>query len=357
MRSICLSVVMVGACAGADLELAEVDQEASKCQVEVCGTNSPEIDNMGFHDLDMTRNLANDTGFRLVGFEQKGQDYDLVVRGAQLFGVSANDSISGQDLVGAFIIIEHSNRDQYAIRIKEVGTLPIPIPPLDPSQPTTVETYELDYSRMSYGQPSREWKNICGAIPFDDLGNHEYGRMETFGQDPKHSILFEGDRIHLDSMRIENNWAPDWFNIGCSGHTLAKLFLTRNASVSQGHNGLFEERQTSLRVLTGDYCGTGRPFTVAGQKLVWTGGQMPFMATPDAIEAQWNENGAICLDTPRMAQPTTETGMKMYPRVQELEDAIEAQCGKRPRPCDQPGERDTTSFVLPAGSLRASGNW
>ena len=320
-----LTLLLLGACAAP--ELGYVEQGIITCPKEHCGTNSCEIDQMGFHDLEMTRTDKNDSGFRLAGFEQKGVDYELVVANAQLTGTSkSNGTIAGQDLVGAQMIVEVGSQS-YAIRIAAVGSMALPIPPTDPSQPTSVETYELDYSRMTGAQPSSEWKNICGGTPFEDGGDPEFGYRETFGQHPKHSILFEGDKIDLETMTIDPKPSPNWFNIGCSGHTLAKLFLTRNATVSLGHTGDHDPRQATLKLLVGDYCGTGKPFTVAGQKLAWQGGQMPFFATPERLEARWNQDGATCLEVPRMLFPTTKEGAALFP---DIKAAIHAECPSLP---------------------------
>jgi len=343
MRPIRLTLLLVGACTAP--ELGYVEQGIVSCPREHCGTNSPEIEQMGFHDLPMSPRIQNAEGFELVGFEQAGRNYDVVVRDAQLTGTSINGSISGQGLVGSQILIDH-NGTTYAIRIAAVGSMRFPIP-ADPGQPTDVETYELDYTEMIGGQPVSEWKNICGGTPFDDGGDPEFGYRETFGQRAKHSVLYEADRIDLATMTIDPKPQPGWFNIGCSGHTLAKLFLTRNATVSQGHGGDHPGRQASLKLLVGDYCGTGKPFTVAGQKLVWQGGQMTYFASPGRLEARWDERGAICLEQPRMARPTTKEGAALF---RDIEAAIAAEC-RRPPVCE---ERSPYDF---AGALRVSANY
>jgi hypothetical protein len=346
MGPIRLTLLLLGACAAP--ELGHVEQSILSCPREHCGTNSCEVDNMGFHDLEVTGRVDNDAGLHISGFEQNGRSYSVVVANAQLTGASPiHGTIAGQDLVGAQIFLTHSKTlNTYAIRVASVGTLRLPIPAL-PGQITEVETYELDYSQMSGGQPVNEWKNICGGVPFDDGGDLEYGYAEAFGQSPKHSILFESDRIDLATMTINPRQQPQWFNIGCSGHTLAKLFLTRNASVSQGHTGDHPGRQASLKLLVGDYCGTGKPFTVAGQKLVWQGGQMTYFSTPRRLEARWDERGAVCLEQPRMDNPTTAEGAALFP---DIEAAIAAEC-VRPPVCEE------RSPHAPLGALRVSANY
>ncbi|HEY5937992.1 MAG TPA: ADYC domain-containing protein [Kofleriaceae bacterium] len=335
-------LLLLGACSGPELGFVE---QGIGCPKEVCGTNSCEIDMMGFHDLDMTRGRPNADGFLITGFEQAGRDYEVVVANAQLTGTGIHGTISGAGLVGAQILLDHHGTT-YAIRIAAVDTLRFPIP-ATAGQPTVVETYELDYAEMNGAQPVSEWKNICGGTAFDDGGDGEYGYAETFGQNPKHSLMFESDRIDLTTMTIDPTPQPQWFNIGCSGHTLAKLFLTRNASASQGHSGDHAGRQASLKLLVGDYCGKGKPFTVPGQRLAWMGGQMTYFSAPGRLEARWSEHGAVCLEQPRMARPTTVEGEKMFP---DIESAIATEC-KRPPLCE---ERSPYDF---AGALRVSANY
>jgi hypothetical protein len=341
MRPIRLSLLLVCACAAPELNQVE---QGILCPREVCGTNSPEIEQLAAHDFEMTKAEANEAGFRLSGFLVDGRDYDLVVENAQLRATSpAFGTVTGQGLVGAYILVEYQGI-QYGIRVSAVSSLQIPIPSNDPSQPTVVETYELDYAQLSNLQPASEWKNLCGGTELNDLGDPEYGFRETFGQPAKYAILFEGDRIDTDSMTIDPRHQPTWFNIGCSGHTLAKLFLTRNATVSLGRLDRHPQRQATLKMLVADYCGDGTPFTAAGQSLVWMGDQVNYFADPRRLEARWDERGATCLEVPRMTYPTTRAGAT---RFRDIEQQIAAQCRRPPR-CE---DREPTSL---GGALRVS---
>lgn len=62
-------------------------------------------------------------------------------------------------------------------------------------------------------------------------------------------------------------------------------------------------RQATLKMITGDYCGTGHSFTEDGTPLVWQNfeGTIGKDAGEGQIEALWNEYGALCLSTPRLA--------------------------------------------------------
>ncbi|HMG20366.1 MAG TPA: ADYC domain-containing protein, partial [Kofleriaceae bacterium] len=140
------------------------------------------------------------------------------------------------------------------------------------------------------------------------------------------------------------------FNCGCASHLLAKLRLTRNTIHGQaaGMPQAWERRQATMKMLAADYCGTGEPNTVGGQKLVWKGDLMRYYRAPVVIEARWDETGATCLTEPRMLHPTSDLGKKTFPRPW---DAIKASCkGHKSLPKCVP--EDPASFD---GKLRVSG--
>jgi hypothetical protein len=221
----------------------------------------------------------------------------------------------------------------------------------------------LEFKPSIRGVPIEEggidWVNVCGNVPLP--GPPDLWWWESMGQRTVDSFVFEGDRFDLATMTTAPVADPAWFNIGCAGHTLAKLHLTRNTLASNAappspspsptpsHAPTHEERQATLKMLVADYCGDGEPFTVAGQLLVWRGGLVDYFAPAATLEARWDEHGAVCLDTPRMANPTTQEGADEFPKIWA---AIEERCDKAkiPPPCANPDPDDL------AGALRISGN-
>jgi hypothetical protein len=95
----------------------------------------------------------------------------------------------------------------------------------------------------------------------------------------------------------------------------------------------FEMKTTTLKMITADYCGTGKPFTVAGQPLGWLD---QFAWNKYAVgfagskEAEWTAKGVSCLNKPRVIANPTALGSSTFPT---LEDDIRAECGGRPRNC------------------------
>lgn len=138
-----------------------------------------------------------------------------------------------------------------------------------------------------------------------------------------YAIVFKGDRYDAINKKVTDATVTDtgeptpWFNLACAGAAPAKMHLLRHtnaaARISPGdsiYQTTISERTAMLKMLTADYCGTGRSYTVDGLPLTYGDSRHWYPATPaitgDAlpppvcsIEALWSENGAVCLDTPR----------------------------------------------------------
>ncbi len=342
-----ITLLLVGACAAPD-ELSAVEQDSRPCPGQICGFNSPEVDHNGFHDL-LKDGSANDQGLAITEFVKGRNSYRLQVTNGELSGTAPGSLPLVHDaLVGAEIHLSLNGSASYAIRIASVGRMPFFAPPAG-----WVETYVLEYGLMEYGEGPTTWTNVCGGrwIPRDEFlmgpdGDMMWSNAETFGQGPLDSILFDLDWFNMERKTLNRVPDPNRFNIGCAGHTLSKMHLTRNTIASQGagYAAHWEDRQATLKMLTADYCGDGTAFTVAGQALDWQGGGVLYFSPPGRLEARWTERGAACLEMPRMMRPTTAQGAAAFP---DVEKAIAAQC-RRPPPCE---DRDPNS---PSSGLRIS---
>ncbi len=328
-----ISLLLVGACAAPD-ELSSLEQDGRSCPEATCGFNSPEIDHNGFHEL-AKDGSENEQGFAITQFVKSGRTYQLDVSNGELSGTRrGSPRLEHAALVGAEIYLALNGRDSYRIRISAIGRVPYLVAPAG-----WVETYVLEYGRSQFGETPMDWANVCGGRwappeeistgPVGDL--HVPGNPETYGQLAIEAILFDQDRIDMATKTLNNRGDAGWFNIGCAGHTLSKMHLTHNTIASQGAtaSGRWAERQATLKLLTADYCGDGTAFTVAGQRLDWQGGGVTYYSPPLALEARWTEDGAVCLDTPRMTQPSTPEGAAAYP---DIEGLIAQHC-QRPPPC------------------------
>lgn len=90
-----------------------------------------------------------------------------------------------------------------------------------------------------------------------------------------------------------------WVSFACPGDALSKM--KQMGYVPDETKAI--HRQATLKMITADYCGTGKSFTEDGTPVIWQNfeGTIGKGAGDGAIEALWNEYGALCLTTPRLA--------------------------------------------------------
>jgi len=345
-----------------------------KCGAWQCGANSPVVDNvLDFHDLHLG-GLPNEAGLSLhqPALVAKGERYDLAIDNNKIVGKRSGATVlSGDALLGAEIWLDTTDASPaYKIGIQNVRTMDFPYPGDTGEQ---LEVYVFSWSTAGSSSsttadagssaPTSTFSNLCSNPPFDLLqfgkpNDHQsFAYSELLGMDPPEALVFSGDRIDANLKLMSETADPSWFNFGCAGHALAKLQLTRNTLASTPPSPFLAPthamRQATLKLLVADYCGTGRAFTVAGQPLGWKGfdseAKGDFEPVPirtlTGIEALWNENGAICLNTPRVAQSHLLSAKEEFPDVRK---DIEDECGRTLRPCGARPE------LLP--SLRRSEN-
>lgn len=300
--------------------LGEVHQAFRECPEDTCGSNSPKIETQGFHELNL-KGVPNAQQMTLTGATLNGLPVNVSVQNGQLLvpGGKARLPMQGAQLIGLVLHLDAKIKDEsrrFELEIVRYRDLPYPVPV--PSEDWTgayiVEYIDTDGAR----------RNLCAPrgggsadLPYD----------EAFGQRPTEAVFFEGDRVNTEQMTIDPRVNNDWFNIGCAGHTLAKLHLTRNstASLAAQHGHAHPDRQATLKMLVADYCGTGKPFTVAGQPLSWSddAGVMAFYGRPISLEARWTMDGAACLDEPRMLHAATEEGKRKF---KDIKRQIATEC-------------------------------
>jgi ADYC domain len=293
------------------LDLAETEQAVKPqpgdddgCPPWACGSNSPQIDFNAFHEL-YKLNLANAEGYRITAFRKLISNvwqpfYADVINGELVAKSSAGTVIySGAQVEGmAFTIMRGSLT--YYMTVFDVSRMSLwaKINGLTRVTPT----YRFTWSTVL--APGTVGTNVCGV-------NTDGDGMADF-----YAVLFESDRIDADAIRVVGE-TPGWFNIGCAGHALAKQHLTGNtraaAAIMGGAAPTLNQRTAQLKMISGDYCGGGDPFTVAGQPLAWKDALGRFNTTDPLnpamqIEARWNQTGAICLNTPRVDSHHTMLG-------------------------------------------------
>lgn len=272
----------------------------------MCGGNSPKIDHLGFHDLHMWGGLPSKNGFRLAGFrDPSGKPQGLAVTGAQIKGISTvpnTPPLIGASLIGSqFTVTRDNTSTQYLIKIADVGRVDY-WAKLRGAVKQAV-TYRLQWAQITNVDPVFE--DICSKTA-------DAGGISDF-----HAVVFEGDRVDAE-RKVDTEVDLHWFNIGCAGHLLAKLHLmghTEGAKVGAGFATKLDERTTVVKMLSADYCGRGKAFTVAGVELTWRDDKSWMALSPITalIEARFGPNGATCLDTPRLLANPTDEGPRCSP--------------------------------------------
>jgi len=343
-----LSVLALGAgCVELpDESLGATEQAVIDCQPWICGSNSPVIATYPFHELNIN-GLANDKGFQVISLDKAGIHYHLSVELGKIVGRYGSLEIRDAALQGAQIRLRRGAQ-LFAIQISGVGSVWTFAKLAGSSR--QLQTYQLDVGEIIGGAPPTRWVNLCSNPPSRD--NADVLGMNTF-----HSLVFEGERIDRDAKTISTALDPSWFNIGCAGHTLAKMAIngqTEAAHQAFGFDTTILERQAFMKMLVADYCGTGTAWTVSGQPLQWTDwrGYTQYVASPAnlELEARWSPNGAVCVNTPRVAANPTALGTAYFGNDIALQ--ILLACGpKTPPACNGSVTSFDSQVLLSANPL------
>ncbi len=318
-----MTALWLAGCSG-PREAEQASTDLVDCDDWSCGTNSPVIDTRALYFLHVN-GAVNASGFRITSFQKAGIGYRIAVVHGRLIGRHATlPWISGSDLRGSEITLQNVwLGGSYRIRVSDVGSTPYWA---TAGMPRRYETYVLEWLRVGGQQPFR---NLCSRPPLNVT--------DTLGMRGTDTLVFEGERIDAVHKVIDPVIDPEWFNLGCAGHALAKLALTGHVAAAEadGFVTTIPERQTMLKLLVADYCGDGTPFTGTGEPLGWTDhrGWMPYEALPPPsvyrLEARWTEGGPSCLNEPRLLITPLETARLEFP---DIEAAIASHCA-RPPPC------------------------
>lgn len=285
--------------AGCDQPDSEVISERSwvyytDCSNWRCGYNTSEINGKSLQELHLG-GQPNADGVELVGFLpplgvllnwQLGVDGDeLVARG----GLLGNSTLRGLGLLGSIMLIQ----------IEDGLVVPVIIAGYQrvdswASNGESVAAYALVYADLH--QPLLQ-RSICKGTLLDPL--------------QASVVVLAGERYDLDGKTVIGD-QPGWITLACAGSAAAKMSL-----LGYGPHAKFtdatpppslDQRQATLKMITADYCGDGHSYTVDGTLLDWENQSGTVTLDPDAgpgaLEAIWTADGARCLDTPRLVDPS-----------------------------------------------------
>jgi hypothetical protein len=306
-----------------------------------CGTNSAWLgERLVFHELH-ARGEPNDQKLRVARFlHRDASRLELKVQADHLLGGRDGHWLEGRDLEGAMLLLTrelpNKRTEFYWLRITDVGETQswapyvVGVPGARSSAPRSVPVYRFSFQQTPDPRPpdpAKPWKPVCRDNPDPD--------PKWRGLDGK-ALIFSGDRYHArDKVVVKDDADSPWFNIGCAGTAVAKMHLLHHTQAAGDPAPTVPQRQAVLKMLTADYCGTGRSFTLSGQPLDYnfdqrwqargaTEAALNVGAPGDEVEAIWTEAGAACLNNPRMA------GQARFPLT-----AIHAECSPfhvRPAP-------------------------
>ena len=187
LTSSLLALLVIGATGCVDLPAESSAEQANIiCPKWECGSNSPVVNGLGFHDLNLA-GLMNNEGFSVIGMTKGSNSYQLDVDRGRIRGLSSSGAvmIAGAALQDAQIRIRHGAKI-FAIRITGVST--INSFAKIAGSPRPIETYLLDVAEIINGAPPTGWRNLCSNPP-------PYHSPDLLGINQFHTAVFEGERI------------------------------------------------------------------------------------------------------------------------------------------------------------------
>lgn len=276
----------------------------------MCGLNGAWLgEGFKFRTLDL-KGGYNEANLKIVGFRQDSEPLEADVAGDELSGKTQSGALlTGAALIGAAFYLERGHSTgTYKLEIvgierKRFWTRCLPGATGCVERPREVPFYRF------YVTDGRGCKvQLCRP------GLSEEDDDAISGT----AVIFRGD-LYTDSyeVRTADSNPPlkieaaeeGVFNIACIGTAISKLHLLRHTEAARdgSHRTSRAQRQALLRMLTADYCGIGYPFTrdghpldLAFKKTSWDAGPAYDIRDAITLEAHWDENGATCLDTPRL---------------------------------------------------------
>lgn len=403
------AIILVAVLAGCDLPPGAVELLPAEsltasasigCPPNGCGSNGPWLgENIRFHELDKAHK-PNSAGVKFLEFHDRdGRALELRVNGDRLQGVREEvrglTVLEGPRLINAVLLLQFD--------------APPPPPGQNPPPPTFYEVTikDVDYTGFWTGTPA--------AVPiykfeYKKAGSYDNPQLvcdASLNEDsPAFSglaLIFRGDRYDMLHRTIIDT-GPDltWFNIGCLGTAVAKLHLLRHtlAGLESSTDVPVPRRQAMLKMLSADYCGTGRPFTEQGVPLLyafdqrwarvqsapfepwpaWPSGPPPW--PPDAgppslldssppapsgpqlspvttpLDAVWDRDGAVCLNTARLEHADPAHLERLSPNIRvDIDNECEVSRHTVLKPCpawvryDSPWSWTSLGYAISASWL------
>jgi hypothetical protein len=252
------------------------------CPTWRCGFNSAEVNGRSIAELNLD-GVANSAGIRITGYTPPllKFGYTLGVEGDELVARKGASVLRRDQLLGSMFWIEGD-------------LLGLPL-----SLPITIADWEYVPSWAAGKPPIVAYtllylhplelvdRNVCSGSLLDPLASV--------------ATVLGGERYDDATKTVVPD--PRWFTIACAGSAAAKLKLLGYGPQSSATT--VARRQTTLKMITADYCGEGVSYTANGTPIQWANADGT--VAPDSgealgdVEAVWNEHGALCLGEHRLA--------------------------------------------------------
>ncbi|HEY0137729.1 MAG TPA: ADYC domain-containing protein [Nannocystis sp.] len=258
------------------------------CPTWQCGFNSAEVNGRAIRELNVN-GVANSAGMKIVGFTGPAGllGYSLAVENDELVAKKTGaPTLRGAQLIGSIILL------------KEPGLLGLSIPI------TIAASSEID--SWATGAPDVPayaflYPDLLSLTGTRNVCNNGLDELLVSS-----AVVLGGETYNLTNKTVNANM-NGWFTIACAGSAAAKMRLLNYGPQSNfdgtGQPATVAQRQATLKMLTADYCGNGTSYTANGTPLQYEDveGTVTFSGTQGAPEAIWTAQGALCLDTTRIA--------------------------------------------------------
>lgn len=248
------------------------------------GSNSPRFNEYPIHTLGVEGQMNAD-GITVLGIKSPSQTlYQLKTEGDELLAWDGSTiAAMGAGLVGWTILLRQGAELLEIQVLDHTNTMASWAAGAAP-----ISAYALGY----YDPEEGELVNLCPGATIDET-----------------AVTILRDVVY-DEEAHEIHDELGWMTLACFGNAAAKMKLMSYGRYTHFHQAIpatEAQRQATIRMITADYCGIGVSFTAQGTLLDWLNalGTVTPQHDPDPswehVEAIWDENGALCLSTPRLA--------------------------------------------------------
>lgn len=231
-----------------------------------------------------TPGLSGFSGFALRGIEDtNGDRHRVSIAASRIKAHTPKGVQQGTQIVGWSLIFQRPGGPELPLRIaahEEHADWTSAQHPID--------TYGLVHNFSANGEPTTADVSVCPDL------------------DPESTtVVFTAGERYDDASKTVIPNQPKFVSVFCRAHVGAKLKFM-GYDPSDGYNSTPETRQAGLKMLSADYCGTGKSFTKLGTPLDWQDAPLEHfdasMLTVGArLEARWDDAGALCLNAARAA--------------------------------------------------------